>query len=176
MPVLAGATASLIGPKPCLRSASNSGATGIASFPTTPLSDAIEMTIAGRRQYWLSEAIVRITAQAEPCLSVDSKATGSRDQVVHSSAIPQPEPTTGEVDPRAAIDAFIARVNQIGSKSTRKDFWTVAGYTNATEFERFQRRDPRATPSAANNFNRVLKMKPDDFIRRRDLLREKRRP
>jgi hypothetical protein len=55
-------------------------------------TDAIEMTIAGRRQYWLSEAIVRITAQAELCLSVESKATGSRDQVVHSSAIPEPGP------------------------------------------------------------------------------------
>src|SRR3981081_4507055 len=93
------------------------------------------MTIAGRRQYWLSEAIVRTTPPAEPCLSVDSNATGSRDQAGHSSAIPQPDPTTGEVDPRAAIDAFIARVNQIGSKSTRKDIWTVAGYTNATEVE-----------------------------------------
>jgi hypothetical protein len=138
-------------------------------------TDAIEMTIAGRQQYWLSEAIARISAQVGPCLSVCSQAIDSKDQVVHGSAIPQPEPTAGEVDRRAGIDAFISRVNQIGSKSTRKDIWTVAGYTDATEFERFQRHDPRATPSAADNFNGVLKMKPDEFIRRRDRFREKKR-
>jgi hypothetical protein len=40
----------------------------------------------------------------------------------------------------------------------------VAGYKNATEFERFQRGAPRKTKSAVETFNRVLNMKPEDFI------------
>jgi hypothetical protein len=65
---------------------------------------------------------------------------------------------------RTAVEAFIAEVTEAGRKITRKDIWTVAGYTNATEFERFQRGDPRTTSSAATAFNRVLGMKPEKFI------------
>ncbi len=69
-----------------------------------------------------------------------------------------------ETDQRAAIDAFISKLADAGRKITRKNIWTVAGYTNATEFERFQRGDTRTTQSAAAAFNRVLSMKPENFI------------
>ncbi len=67
-------------------------------------------------------------------------------------------------DQRAAVDAFISKLSDAGRKITRKQIWTVVGYTNATEFERFQRGDNRTTQSAAAAFNRVLNMKPADFI------------
>jgi hypothetical protein len=69
-------------------------------------------------------------------------------------------------DRRAMIDAYIAKVLAItGKKISRKEFWLVAGYNSPTEFERFQRDDPRTTQSAVANFKRVLDLKPEDFIR-----------
>src|ERR1035437_2458088 len=66
---------------------------------------------------------------------------------------------------RALIDAFIAKLAETGRKVTRKDVWTVAGYKSRTEFERFQRGDKRTTRAASLNFNRVLGMTPEHFIR-----------
>jgi hypothetical protein len=66
---------------------------------------------------------------------------------------------------RAAIDGFIATVwEKTGRKISRKNIWTVASYKDSTEFERFQRADPRTTRSATTAFNRVLSMTPKDFI------------
>jgi hypothetical protein len=73
--------------------------------------------------------------------------------------------STNKTDRRAAVDRFIAKVAEAGYKITRKDIWTVAGYKNSTDFERFQRADRRTTETAAANFTRVLRMKPGDFIR-----------
>jgi hypothetical protein len=80
----------------------------------------------------------------------------------------QPElsvPESGAVDRKTIIAGFIERVTDAGHKITRKDIWTVAGYTDATEFERFQRDDLRGNKSAASAFNRVLSMKPEEFIK-----------
>jgi hypothetical protein len=68
-------------------------------------------------------------------------------------------------DRRAAVDGFISKVAQSGRKITRKDIWTVAGYKDRREFERFQRGDERTTRSAITSFNRVLNTKAEDFIR-----------
>lgn len=66
-------------------------------------------------------------------------------------------------DHRAAVDRFIERVSKV-RKIRKKDIWTVAGYKNRTEFERFQRKDPKATKSGIENFTRVLAMTPEAFI------------
>ena len=63
------------------------------------------------------------------------------------------------------MDGFIANLLEAGRKITRKEIWTVAGYKDATEFERFQRGDNRSTQSAIAVFTRVLNMKPADFIK-----------
>jgi hypothetical protein len=75
---------------------------------------------------------------------------------------------------RELIDTFIARLTESGRKITRKDIWTVAGYKNRTEFERFQRGDVRTTRSATANFKRVLTMTPEDFVRSLDRQRTQR--
>ena len=66
---------------------------------------------------------------------------------------------------RQRVDDYLARVTEkAGHKATRKDLWTVAGYTNRTEFERFQR-DKKVTKTAKENFNRILeKMTPEQFL------------
>jgi hypothetical protein len=75
-----------------------------------------------------------------------------------------PQMSKSEPERRALVDGFIASLLEAGRKITRKDIWTVAGYKDATEFERFQRGDDRTTKSAITAFTRVLNMKPADFI------------
>lgn len=70
-----------------------------------------------------------------------------------------------EANPRDRVDAFIQMMLNNGHKITRKKIWAVAGYDDSTEFERFQRQDVRATASAKANFNRVLDMNPEEFMR-----------
>jgi hypothetical protein len=66
---------------------------------------------------------------------------------------------------RERIDGFIAKVlTHAGVKITRTEIWKVAGYGDATEFERFQRGDERTTESAKVNFGRVLSMEPKAFM------------
>jgi hypothetical protein len=71
--------------------------------------------------------------------------------------------------PRVEIDTFISDLNQAAPNQAgrqqirRKDIWTVAGYKDRTEFERFQRGDFR-NQTAVGKFRRVLAMQPADFI------------
>jgi hypothetical protein len=66
-----------------------------------------------------------------------------------------------EKDRHAMVDAYLAEVlDRTGKRITRKDFWKAAGYSNATEFERWQRDDPKANISAGQNFKRILETKP----------------
>jgi hypothetical protein len=104
--------------------------------------------LSNRMAHWEAEAHRRLASEPEersprPLLVMTSTAT----------------------DRRAAVDNFIAKLADAGRKITRKDIWTVAGYKNPTEFERFQRADRRTTESAIANFNRVLRMKPEEFLR-----------
>ena len=65
---------------------------------------------------------------------------------------------------RDAINSFINRMKMAtGLSIKRKNIWKVAGYTDPTQFQRFQRNDPRTTQSAIAQFNQVLKMMPEDF-------------
>jgi len=69
-----------------------------------------------------------------------------------------------ELTPRKRIKAFIESMNDAGHTITRKNIWRVAGYNDATEFQRFQREDDRVTSGSAVKFNRVLKMSPEVFM------------
>jgi hypothetical protein len=66
-------------------------------------------------------------------------------------------------DRRAEVDAFIKRARQINTKIFKRHIWKLAGYRNATEFERFQR-GSRATATATENIGRILRMTPKQFI------------
>jgi hypothetical protein len=99
--------------------------------------------------------------KANPNGSTEPKAA----QSTRTDAGPAASGTDGNgADQRATIDAFIWKLAGAGRKITRKNIWTVAGYRNATEFERFQRGDIRTTKSAAAAFKRVLGMMPEAFI------------
>lgn len=83
---------------------------------------------------------------------------------------------TTKLERRAAVRAFMQRVfDKTGRRVIKKDIWTVAGYSEATEFERFQRNDPHTTRSAVENIDRVLSMKPGDFIQKWEIMRAKKK-
>jgi hypothetical protein len=93
----------------------------------------------------------------------DIPENAGMDQAASRSAI-SASVSRNSADRRAAINAFILNVTKSGRRITRKDIWTVAGYHDPTEFERFQRGDSRTTKSATTAFDRVLGMKPEAFI------------
>lgn len=78
---------------------------------------------------------------------------------------PIPDRVADDDTTRERIDAFIEKLLDAGHSITRRDIWQAAGYENATEFERFQRQDVKATTAAKANFNRILDMSPEDFMR-----------
>ena len=59
---------------------------------------------------------------------------------------------------RTMVKAYIEEVRVKKSKRiTRKDIWTAAGYQTRTEFERWERQDPKNPNQAANKiFTRIL--------------------
>lgn len=74
----------------------------------------------------------------------------------------QPEAPQVPLGNRECIERFIQRMAQAGLKVKRKDIWKAAGYTDRTEFERFQRGDSR-NKAASIAFNRILSLLPEDF-------------
>jgi hypothetical protein len=67
---------------------------------------------------------------------------------------------------RNRVSAFMELVHQKTNQRIRKkDISLVAGYKDTTDFQRFQRNDPRTAASANNAFDRVLSMDPKDFVR-----------
>ncbi|MGP8242905.1 MAG: hypothetical protein ACLQVN_00125 [Bryobacteraceae bacterium] len=107
--------------------------------------------LSNRLAYWQAQAYQRAIPQAD------------------EAEIPKLAPVLvmgkNGTDRRKAIDGFISKLADAGHKISRKHIWSVAGYKDRTEFERFQRGDTRTTKSATASFNRVLNMKPEDFIR-----------
>lgn len=72
-------------------------------------------------------------------------------------------------DRKALVDRFIERVlEETGQKITRTDIWRVTGYSEATEFERWQRRDVGYEDGSGvdQKLRRVLSLVPAEFIRR----------
>jgi hypothetical protein len=161
----------------------------------------IEARFEARYRHWTAEAIERVQRQiatgtgeastheglrlraeawaraAEGGFPVANKPRANeanRDESTRTDAEPAVDEENGNgADRRAVIDAFISKLAATGRKVTRKNIWTVAGYTNRTEFERFQSDNPRTTAAATKNFERVLKMSPEEFLA---LLRRKQVP
>lgn len=69
-------------------------------------------------------------------------------------------------DRRALVNAFIQRVSkETRRRIRRKDIWRVAGYTEATEFQRFQR-GKKTTVGSTNKFKKLLQVTPKEFLAR----------
>lgn len=69
---------------------------------------------------------------------------------------PSIAPTT-RAERRAMVDAYIEEVfRQTGNRITRTAVWKKAGYRSRTEFERWERSDPRASKTAHQRFTNLL--------------------
>jgi hypothetical protein len=86
------------------------------------------------------------------------------DQARKSEAVVSPSPPDAIAPSnRERIDKFILKMAQAGAKVKRKDIWLVAGYKDATEFERFQRGDDH-NRKAVSELTRILALEPEDFL------------
>ncbi len=89
-----------------------------------------------------------------------------RTQVARGQFAPDDRPRTSisldsQEGRKAAVDAYIQEVlDETGLKITRKDIWEKVGYADASEFERWQRCDKRASRTAHERFTAVLREKP----------------
>ena len=106
----------------------------------------------------------RATVQRKCLWEAELKRTGRRlglaDNPTESPKAAGRNP--GLVDRRAMVDAYISEVfAKTGKRITRTDIWQTANYKSRTEFERWERNDPkRPNKSADENFNRILREKP----------------
>lgn len=83
-----------------------------------------------------------------------------------------PQISTSPLSNRQRIEAFINRIFETkDQRITRTDIWVLAGYKEATQFERFQR-EAKVSKASKANFDRVLNMSPEEFIERLDRKRK----
>lgn len=110
----------------------------------------VQQRLNERKFFWVAEALK--TAREAAVAQSDSQPCRAGD--------PRPR-ASGSKERRAAVDSYLAEASvRTGRRLTRTDFWKEAGYKTRTEFERWQRNDPRATAAAARAFERILKNKP----------------
>jgi hypothetical protein len=76
-----------------------------------------------------------------------------------------PNPRLESQRRKEAVDEFIRRVRQVtGHKIKRIDINRVAGYTDASTFQRWQRMDARSKRGEALKFERALALEPKKFL------------
>jgi hypothetical protein len=115
--------------------------------------------LGSRIAYWQAKALTR--------------AEGGGLSKPEPADAPQPEvaahtDNSSVNNTRAQVDAFIERVFEAkGRRITRIDIWRVAGYIEATQFQRFQRNKGASAGSIAK-FTKILKLEPPEFLERLD--------
>lgn len=130
--------------------------------------------LVGRREYWkaegrrnvaLQEARQTQVAASKSEAGVSQPSPGVVETIVNVKDFVPPE-VTDATGPRAQVDHFIETVGTAtGRRITRTDIWRVAGYTEATQFERFQK-NSRASAGSITKFNRILQLEPAEFLER----------
>jgi hypothetical protein len=119
--------------------------------PLDDLLTKLKLVLIRRVEWWKAEAR-RYVAEQKAALQ----------SAVTQEAACAPLGTDGKTDRRAAVDAYIDEVfKKTGRKVTRTDIWKTARYRTRTEFERWERKDPRNPNRAAHErFTRILAEKP----------------
>jgi hypothetical protein len=92
----------------------------------------------------------------------DGATEPSKDESSRTDAGPAVSGTKDGTDRRKAVDAYIEDVlSQKGIRITRTDIWKQARYKSRTEFERWERNDPKnPNKTAHERFTRILTEKP----------------
>jgi hypothetical protein len=77
----------------------------------------------------------------------------------------EPDNDLAKLKQFAIVDAFRNKVlAETGTRITRKNIYTVAGYKNRSEFQKFQRDE--SSPSVRRKFGEILTLKPEEFLNR----------
>lgn len=102
------------------------------------------------------ETTVTISKHPDPTPHPDRE----KERVKSRKTITQDNPQCA-AERRKAVRAYIDEVfERTGKRLTRADIWNAARYKTRTDFERWQRNDPKATRSANERFTRLLREKP----------------
>jgi hypothetical protein len=121
---------------------------------------AVRLVSVGRARHWLGRAIARLqetTPEVTPQVSEPEPVSAPH---VEGSSDEQPAESIAKRR-RASIDAYIDEVWRVtGQRITRAAIWKKAGYKARSQFERWERNDPRASHAADLVFSRLLDEKP----------------
>jgi len=104
-----------------------------------------------------------LTHTKSESVRVHGKKAEPVQETVGQTIATQAPPTANSVmDRRAAVDAYIDEVfKKTGKRITRTDIWKAARYKSRTEFERWERKDPKhPNKTAHQHFTRILSDKP----------------
>jgi len=152
-------------------------------LPPSTLAKELRFDLSVRLEYWKKAAFERgleggISAQtdgskqarntpatAEPNfgLNLPVEAEPSGGQPAEIGRVVEPANSeTPYANRRLAVDAYIEEVfNRTGKRITRTDIWKSARYKSRTEFERWERNDPKnPNRTAHQRFTRILTEKP----------------
>jgi len=73
-----------------------------------------------------------------------------------------------EANHLALVDAFIQRVHrETGTHIKKVHIWRAAGYSEPSEFHRFQRNDPKTSAKGTERFKTILGMESQAFLKLR---------
>lgn len=117
-------------------------------------------------------AVQLLTAERSKCSKVLARAlnsikasAGEATELGKSRPDPYIQGLLKEGKHREAVDAFIEKIEkETGRKITRDNVWQMAGYTDPTEGQRWQRNDKRTNKTADLNIKRVLSYTPDEVV------------
>jgi hypothetical protein len=134
------------------------------------LSEHVRGRIAQARQVEMIR-LGRKQREVEWCEAWTRRGTGTNPKAVTyqkpdtpaaSNAVSAVNAGDPEAERRVAVNAYIEEVfSRTGKRITRKDIWKSAGYDSRTEFERWERNDPKRPNKAANErFTKILAKKP----------------
>jgi len=124
--------------------------------------NSVDLTIAGRKRHWYAEAVRRLGTGGKTHLEV--KPTAPMD-VTAMASDPAPQGLSLRLetaeDRKAAVQEYIREIADFtGNRIAKADIWRKARYKSRTEFERWERKDPKATKAAHQRFSRLLVEKP----------------
>lgn len=117
------------------------------------------LTAEEREKLKVNQNLIAVPANPYfPDLWSQTNANQAEGSIVQNSEKTTPTVESKSTDRKALVKAYIEEVRAKKSKRiTRKDIWTAAGYQTRTEFERWQRQDPKNPNKAAHDtFTRIL--------------------
>lgn len=116
----------------------------------------LHRSLLSRVEHWRAEARrYRAEQLSQPVIAAKLPQTGRND--------PDTVATDSKTsDRRAQVEAYIEEVRiKTGHNITKADIWKMARYKSRTEFERWERNDPKRPNRAANErFSKILSEKP----------------